>query len=67
MMQKDRSIKFITGKKAFWAAAIFLLFSLIAYFISSREVLAFDTVVRQSIYGIRNDALTVILKAFTYM
>jgi undecaprenyl-diphosphatase len=67
MMQKDRSIKFISGKKAIWAAAGFLLFSVIAYFISSREVLAFDTVVRQSIYGIRNDALTVILKAFTYM
>lgn len=66
MMQKDRSIKFISREKAIWAAAGLLLFSVIAYFISYREVLSFDTVIRQSVYGIRNDALTVILKGFTY-
>ncbi len=67
MMQKDRSVKFISGKKVIWAAAGFLLFSVIAYFISSREVLAFDTIIRQEIYSLRNDTLTIVLKVFTYM
>jgi undecaprenyl-diphosphatase len=67
MMQKDRSVKFISGKKVIWAAAGFLLFSVIAYFISSREVLAFDTIIRQEIYSLRNDTLTIFLKVFTYM
>lgn len=67
MQKKVNRIKFISKSRAIMAVSGFLLFSVIAYFISSREVLAFDTVIRQEIYNLRNDTLTIVLKAFTYM
>ena len=42
-------------------------FVIIAYFVVTRDVLTFDTVIREWFYSIRNDVLTPILKVITYM
>ena len=67
MMQKKQSSQpLISVNKAIAAIAGLVLFALIAYSISSREVLTFDTVIREWVYGIRNDVLTPVLKVITY-
>lgn len=59
--------QFITRQRAVPAIAGAVLFAVIAYFIMTRDSLAFDTVVRQYIYGMRSHGLTVLLKTVTYM
>ena len=66
MQKKQFSQPLISMNKAISAIAGLVLFALIAYFISSREVLTFDTVIREWVYGIRNDVLTPVLKVITY-
>lgn len=43
------------------------VFAVIAWMVSSGDVLAFDTVIRQRFYSVRNDGLTSVLKMITYM
>ena len=66
MQKKQSSQPLISVNKAIAAIAGLVLFALIAYSISSREVLTFDTVIREWVYGIRNDVLTPVLKVITY-
>lgn len=49
------------------AAAGLAAFVLIAYFVITRDVLTFDTVIREYLYSIRTGGLTVILTALTYL
>ena len=63
--QTDRN-KFTVLPTALPAIAGLSLFITIAYFVSTRETLAFDTAVREFLYGIRSDVLTVVMKVFTY-
>lgn len=43
------------------------IFTVIAWQISVKDVLAFDTVIREWFYSIRTDGLTAVLKVITYM
>lgn len=54
-------------KKIYLFLSALAIFALIAYFVATREVLSFDTLIRQSIYGIRNDTLTSIMIFITYL
>lgn len=49
-----------------FGAFSFLLFVVLAYFITANQVLVFDTVIAENIYSLRNSVLTVILKVVTY-
>ncbi len=72
MMQKKKSAqqshlnKFIVLPSVLTAIAGLSLFITIAYFVSTGETLAFDTAVREFLYSVRSDVLTVIMKVFTY-
>jgi undecaprenyl-diphosphatase len=59
--------QFMTRRRAIPAIAGVVLFAAIAYFIMTRDTLAFDTVVREFIYGLRSGGLTVLLKTITYL
>ena len=59
--------QFMTKQRAITAAAGFLLFIAVAYFIMTRDTLPFDTAVREFIYGLRSPDLTILIKAITSM
>lgn len=42
-------------------------FAVIAWFVATKDVLEFDTAVRQWVYSIRSSALTPVLRSITYM
>lgn len=42
-------------------------FAVTAWFVETKDTLAFDTAIRQWFYSLRTDALTPVLKAVTYM
>jgi len=44
-----------------------IAFIIIAYFVMTKDVLVFDTVVREYIYSIRNDYLTLVMTGITYL
>ncbi|HML35905.1 MAG TPA: phosphatase PAP2 family protein [Bacillota bacterium] len=58
---------FLNKRRALTAAAGFFLFVIISYFVVTRDTLAFDTAVRNYIYGFRSGGLTVFFKAVTYL
>ncbi len=58
---------FMTRQRAISAVSGFVIFAVIAYFIATRKTLAFDTMIREFIYHLRNENLTAILKVITYM
>lgn len=43
------------------------LFGVIAYFVITNDTLTFDTTIRYAVYGLRNDIVTPILTAITYI
>lgn len=57
----------MTKKRGIIIIICLAVFAVIAWMVSSRDVLAFDTVIRQWFYSIRNDGLTSVLKIITYM
>lgn len=57
----------MTKKKCFVMLAAFAGFVFIAYFVATRDVLGFDTVIREWFYSLRSDGLTAVLKVVTYM
>lgn len=59
------SLQFIDKKRAFTAAAGIGVFIAISYFVMTRDVLAFDTVVREFIYRLRSDELTAFFRTVT--
>lgn len=61
------SSSFIMNKKIYLFFSALAIFGLIAYFVATNEVLAFDTLIRESIYGIRNDTLTSVMIFITYL
>ena len=63
----DSRLKFITKKRAIPAVAGFVLFAIISYFVVTQDTLAFDTVIREFIYGFRNESLTAVLIRITYL
>lgn len=58
---------FITKQRVIPAAIGIAIFASIAYFIMTRDTLAFDTVICDYIYSLRNDTLTVVLTVITYL
>ena len=58
---------FLDKKRALPAAAGLAFFIATSYFVMTRDTLAFDTVVREFIYGLRSDSLTAFFKTVTYM
>lgn len=44
-----------------------IIFLIISYFALTNEILAFDTVIREYIYELRNENLTLIMKSITYL
>ncbi|MEG2198721.1 MAG: phosphatase PAP2 family protein [Anaerovorax sp.] len=44
----------------------FIIFSVIAYFVTANEILTFDTIIRETIYTWRNHTLTAIFITITY-
>lgn len=63
--QGNVSLHFINKKKAVTAAAGFSAFIVISYFVMTRDVLTFDTMVREFIYSHRSEGLTVFFRAVT--
>jgi len=58
---------FLDKKRALPAAAGLAFFTAISFFVMTRDTLAFDTAVREFIYGLRSDGLTAFFKTVTYM
>jgi len=54
----DKKRAFMNKKRALPAIAGFVLFAAISYLIITQDTLAFDTVLREYIYRIRNEGLT---------
>lgn len=54
-------------KRAVPAAAGLVIFAAISYFVVTRDVLVFDTAVREYIYGLRSGGLTAFFTAVTYL
>ncbi len=63
----NNNMTFLNKRRALTAAAGFFLFVIISYFVVTRDTLAFDTAVRNYIYGFRSGGLTVFFKAVTYL
>ena len=57
----------ISKKSAIWAAAGFVFFAVISYFVITRDTLTFDTVVCEFIYGLRSESLTIFFTVITYL
>lgn len=57
-MGKIRAICAVTG---------LLVFLFLAWLIVTRETIAFDTVIREYVYSVRNDSLTVFFRTITYL
>ncbi len=57
----------MTKKRAVIMICGFAAFAVIAGFVATGDVLAFDTAVREWFYSIRSDGLTAVLKVITYM
>ncbi len=63
--QEKIPFRFINKKRAGFAASGFASFTAISFFVMTREVLVFDTVVREFIYGLRSDGLTAFFRTMT--
>ncbi len=59
--------RFINQKRAVPAIAGFAFFIVISYYVMTRDVLIFDTAVREYIYGLRGEGLTVFFRTVTYI
>lgn len=60
--------KKIMNKRKIWiAAGSLLIFAAISYIVTTVDVLSFDTVVRETIYGFRSDGRTVFFRTITYL
>lgn len=57
---------FLDKKRAIPAAAGFAVFLFISYFVVTRDTLTFDTVIREYLYSLRSDSLTVVFRTITY-
>lgn len=66
-LRGNLSLRFMNQKRAVPAAAGFAVFTAISYFVITRDVLVFDTVVREFIYGLRSDGLTAFFRTVTYI
>lgn len=53
-------------KRAIPAVAGFAVFLFIAYFVVTRDTLAFDTVIREYLYSLRSEGLTEVFKIITF-
>lgn len=62
---KKRNISFMSTRRAVTAMVCFLFFVFISYFVITRETLVFDTVIREYLYSLRNDSLTIFFSAIT--
>lgn len=58
---------FLDKKRAMPAAAGIAFFAAISYFVMTQDTLAFDTIVREYIYGLRSDGLTAFFTIVTYL
>lgn len=63
----NSSLRFMNKKRAIPAAAGFALFATISYFVITRDLLVFDTVVREYVYNLRSEGLTVFFRTLTYI
>lgn len=57
----------MTKRKGLIVIICLAVFAVLAWLVSTKEILAFDTVIRQWFYSIRNDGLTSIMKVITYL
>jgi undecaprenyl-diphosphatase len=58
---------FMDKKRAVPAAVGFTVFIMIAYFVATRDVLSLDSVLCESIYGMRSEGLTAFFTGITYL
>jgi len=68
-MEKDMGNKkaLINRKRMIPAITGFFIFITISYFVITWDTLVFDTVIRQYIYGIRSESLTLFFTSVTYL
>ncbi|MDD3168157.1 MAG: phosphatase PAP2 family protein, partial [Eubacteriales bacterium] len=64
-IQKEKHIPFLGKKRAFAAGICFIVFLFISWFVVTKDILTFDTVIRECIYGVRSDGLTVFFRTIT--
>lgn len=62
---KDKEFRFLNKRALIPAVAGFTVFLAISFFVITRDVIAFDTVVREAIYGLRSNGLTAFFRAVT--
>lgn len=60
-------MRFTNIKPAIPAAVGFAFFALISYFVMTQDVLAFDTVIREYVYGLRSERLTALMTMITFL
>ena len=58
---------FLDKKRAIPAFAGAAFFAATSYFVMTQDTLAFDTIVREYIYGLRSDGLTTFFRTITYL
>jgi len=64
----NRMRRMKTNRKPAVSAAVgFILFAAISYFVMTRDVLTFDIVVRELVYGLRSEPLTALMIMITYL
>ena len=61
----NKDICFINKKRTVSAIAGFAVFAAISFFVITRDVLVFDTAVREYIYSLRSDGLTAFFRTVT--
>ena len=66
--EKDSGrLRFFSRNSAIAALAGFAVFAVISYLVVTREVILFDTVVREFIYSLRGSGLTVLFRSITFL